>query len=81
MSYHSLDKDFGKGEWGVLSLPIQRWWDKGRGMSYHSLEKIVLFDLILNIPSTIFQLCRDGSSWVEPVLSKDECVLLKDTRH
>ena len=21
---------------------------------------------------------RDGSSWVEPVLSKDKCVLLKD---
>ena len=29
--------------------------------------------------STIFKLCRDGSSWVEPVLSKDKCVLLKDT--
>ena len=29
--------------------------------------------------STIFQLCRDGSSWVEPELSKDLCVLLKDT--
>ena len=29
--------------------------------------------------STIYQLCRDGSSWVEPVLSKDKCVLLKDT--
>ena len=29
--------------------------------------------------STIFQLCRDRSSWVEPVLSKDKCVLLKDT--
>ena len=28
-----------------------------------------LFDLILYIPSTIFQLYRDGSSWVEPVLS------------
>ena len=28
-----------------------------------------LFDLILNIPSTIFQLNRDRSSWVEPVLS------------
>ena len=28
-----------------------------------------LFDLILYIPSRIFQLCRDGSSWVEPVLS------------
>ena len=27
-----------------------------------------LFDLILYITSTIFQLCRDGSSWVEPVL-------------
>ena len=29
--------------------------------------------------STIFQLCRDGSSWLEPVLSKDKCVLFKDT--
>ena len=28
-----------------------------------------LFDLILYIPSAIFQLNRDGSSWVEPVLS------------
>ena len=27
--------------------------------------------------STIFQLCLDGSSWVEPVLSKDKCVFLK----
>ena len=26
-----------------------------------------------------FQLCQDGSSWVEPVLSKNKCVLLKDT--
>ena len=37
-----------------------------------------LFDLILYVPSIIFQLNRDGSSWVEPVLSLDECVLLKD---
>ena len=28
-----------------------------------------LFDLILYVPSTIFQLYRDKSSWVEPVLS------------
>ena len=28
-----------------------------------------LFDFILYVPSTIFQLNRDGSSWVEPVLS------------
>ena len=37
-----------------------------------------LFDLILYVLSTIFQLYRDGSSWVEPVLSWDKCVLLKD---
>ena len=34
--------------------------------------------LILYVPSTIFQLNRDGSSWVQPVLSSDKCVLLKD---
>ena len=38
----------------------------------------VMFDLILYVPSTIFQLYRNGSSWVEPVLSYDKCVLLKD---
>ena len=32
---------------------------------------VCLFDLILYVPSTIFQLNRDGSSWVEPVLSWD----------
>ena len=30
---------------------------------------VCLFNLILYVPSTIFQLYRDGSSWVEPVLS------------
>ena len=38
-----------------------------------------LTDLILLSQSTIFHLCRDGFAWVEPVLSKDYCVLLKDT--
>ena len=28
-----------------------------------------LLDMIFYVPSTILQLCRDGSSWVEPVLS------------
>ena len=28
-----------------------------------------MFDLILYVPSTIFRLYRDGSSWVEPVIS------------
>ena len=35
---------------------------------YASFESFVLFDLILYVPSTIFQLNRDGSSCVEPVL-------------
>ena len=30
---------------------------------------LFLFDLIPYVPSKIFQLRRDGSSWVEPVLS------------
>ena len=30
---------------------------------------VCLFDLILYVPSTIFQLNRDGSYWIEPVLS------------
>ena len=34
-----------------------------------ALVLFVLFDLFLYVPSTIFQLYRDGSSWVEPVLS------------
>ena len=39
---------------------------------------VCLFDLILYVPSAIFQLNRDGSSWAEPVLSQDKCVLLKE---
>ena len=44
--------------------------------------KLLLFCLIwfFTSLSRIFQICRDGSSWVEPVLSKDKYVLLwKDT--
>ena len=33
------------------------------------MSPLILFDLILYIPSTIFQLNRNWSSWVEPVLS------------
>ena len=44
----------------------------------HVNSFVCLFDLILYVPSAIFQLNRDGSSWVEPVLSWDKCVLLKD---
>ena len=37
-----------------------------------------LLVLMLYVISTICQLNRDGSSWVEPVLSWDKSVLLKD---
>ena len=36
------------------------------------------FDFILYVPSTIFQLNRDASFWVEPVLSYDKWFMLKD---
>ena len=45
---------------------------------FHAVFIVCLFDLILYVPSTIFQLNRDGFSWVEPVLSYDKCVLLED---
>ena len=51
-------------------------WHGASASHFYSLFD--LFDLILYVPSTIFQLCRDGSSWMEPVLSYDKCVLLKD---
>ena len=58
----------------VLPSLIMRLYSPSLGHSQlHSvhteIHKRSLFDLILYIPSTIFQLNRDGSSWVEPVLS------------
>ena len=47
------------------SIPVLR--DVGWYVSF--LFKLFLLDSILYVPSTIFQLCRDESSWVEPVLS------------
>ena len=45
------------------------WSPSGKGLtSWLRLFVFFLFDLILYVPSTIFQLYRDGSSWVEPVL-------------
>ena len=40
---------------------------------------VCLFDLILYVPVNNFSAMSGGSSWVKPVLSKDKCVLLKDT--
>ena len=43
--------------------------DQDSHLSGLTWVNFVLFDLILYVPSTIFQLNRDGSVWVEPVLS------------
>ena len=37
-------------------------------LSLIDADFVCLFDLILYVPSTIFQLNRERSSWVEPVL-------------
>ena len=57
-------------EWGER----ERMWERIENVSTDlDLSLIVflicLFDLILNFPSTIFQLNMDRSLWVEPVLS------------
>ena len=41
----------------------------GGGRPKRTWKIVCLFDFILYVPSTIFQLCRDESSRVEPVLS------------
>ena len=38
-------------------------------MDDFNCENVCLFDLLFYVPSTIFQLNKDGSSWVETVLS------------
>ena len=38
-------------------------------VNFHDNLFVCLFDLILYVPSTIFQLNGDKSSWVEPVIS------------
>ena len=43
--------------------------DSTHAGSPRDMTEFCLFDLILYVPSTIFQLNRDGTSWVEPVLS------------
>ena len=42
-------------------------------LMHYLFEGVFLFDLFLYIPVNNF------SSWLEPVLSKDKCAMLKDT--
>ena len=46
--------------------------------NFDSETKVILFDLILYVPSTIFQLNREGSSWVESELSEDKTKVRRD---
>ena len=49
----------------LVFFPLIKWyWGKICLPSF-----VCLFDLIHYVPSTIFQLYRDGSSWVDPVIS------------
>ena len=74
MSQHWMLAWFFKGSKPVLLRNPIFLWSLGGGPDFLSPPPpldpcICLFDLILYISSTIFQLYRDGSSWVEPVLS------------
>ena len=51
------------------NMPVHNEENSGSRSLNTSHKGNILFDLILYVPSTIFQLNRDGSSWVEPVLS------------
>ena len=69
----------------ILYLLYQCVWDYDDHNPIHidtiSTELFILYLLFtfFTNQSTIFQLCQDGSSWVEPVPSKDSGVLLIDT--
>ena len=56
--------------WGASNSPLKRLLPPQYENGFNSpVGKFCLFDLILYVPSAIFQLNRDESSWVEPVLS------------
>ena len=48
---------------------VKEFWSHNMMILYPNQCFDRLIDLILYVPSTIFQIYRDGSSWVEPVLS------------
>ena len=70
MKYHSLfllktRKDVAKFVAKFVVFCSRGWRFEGFNIKTTG-GKICLFDLILSTQSTIFQLCRDGPSWVEP---------------
>ena len=51
----------------IFDLSIYEWLFKLQ--RFYCKQVLIVFYMILYAPSTIFQLYRDGSSWVDPVLS------------
>ena len=70
--FHVFPRDNIRTTFTVMHNPV---FEESNTLSFDLLAciicSLVLFDLILYVTSTIFQLYRDGSSWVEPVLSYD----------
>ena len=68
---NAQDKNFEPGDKVLALLPIPGKPLQARYYGPYTVDKkiVCLFDLIIYVPSTIFQLYRNGSSWVEPVLS------------
>ena len=54
----------------VLDADDRRLGIEGRYAERDIVQVCFFFNLILYLPSTIFQLNRDRSSWVEPVLGR-----------
>ena len=52
--------------------------DKAQQLEVKCFLKVYFVCLILYVPVNNFSVMSDGSSWVEPVLSQDKCLLLKD---
>ena len=59
------------GVLGAVSWIYHEFWKRDVFVLADTVKPVFLclFDLILYVPSTIFQLNRDRSSWVEPVQS------------
>ena len=67
--HHIKCENISPTEYSVLCGDDKAWICKNC-LNFHFSDSFLEgFGLIIYVPSTIFQLYRDGSSWVEPVLS------------
>ena len=81
---HLLGKGWPPGSrlwWPTVFLSLSHWYP-GSGVVLHCIDFRSLHPYLLwyfTPQSKYVQLCQDGSSLVEPVLSNDQCVFLKNT--